>query len=42
MKIVVVGASGHAKVVLDLVERMGWDTVTGLIDSSRCGDWPPS
>lgn len=33
--ILVVGASGHAKVILDIVEKQGLYTVLGLIDSFR-------
>jgi sugar O-acyltransferase (sialic acid O-acetyltransferase NeuD family) len=34
-KIVVFGAGGHAKVVLDVLERTGRYTVVGLLDNSR-------
>ncbi|MBN2991573.1 acetyltransferase [Pseudomonas cedrina subsp. fulgida] len=34
-KILLVGSSGHAKVILDIVEKQGLYTVLGLIDSFR-------
>jgi sugar O-acyltransferase (sialic acid O-acetyltransferase NeuD family) len=34
-KILVVGSSGHARVILDIVEKQGLYTVLGLIDSFR-------
>lgn len=33
--IIIVGASGHAKVVIDLVEREGRFSIAGLVDRSR-------
>ena len=36
-RIVVFGASGHAKVVLDIIKRMGQHEVVGIIDGSRAG-----
>lgn len=35
MNIVIVGSSGHAKVVIDVVEREGLHTIVGLIDAFR-------
>ena len=32
-RIVVIGASGHAKVVVDVIEREGKVAILGLIDS---------
>lgn len=34
-KIVVIGASGHAKVVVDVIEREGKNIILGLIDSFK-------
>lgn len=34
-KIVVIGASGHAKVIIDIIEREGKYTIIGLIDSYK-------
>jgi sugar O-acyltransferase (sialic acid O-acetyltransferase NeuD family) len=34
--IFVIGASGHAKVAIDAIERMGGLRIAGLIDSLRC------
>ncbi|NPV85251.1 MAG: acetyltransferase [Anaerolineae bacterium] len=35
MNIVVVGSSGHAKVVIDIIEREGQYTIAGLLDDFR-------
>ncbi len=34
-KIVIVGSSGHARVIIDIVEQQGRDQLVGLIDSFR-------
>jgi sugar O-acyltransferase (sialic acid O-acetyltransferase NeuD family) len=34
-KIVIIGASGHAKVIIDLVEKEGRYAIAGLLDMSR-------
>ncbi len=36
-KIVIFGASGHARVVLDIIKRMDQYEVIGIIDGSDCG-----
>lgn len=36
-KIVIFGASGHARVVLDIINRMDQYEVIGIIDGSDCG-----
>lgn len=33
--IVIIGASGHAKVIIDIVERQGKYTIVGLLDQNR-------
>lgn len=37
-KIVIIGASGHAKVIIDLVEKEGRYAIAGLLDISRKPD----
>ncbi len=34
-RILVIGSSGHARVVIDLIEQRGQDTIVGVIDSYR-------
>ena len=43
MKLTVIGASGHGKVVADIAKKCGYDTIEFLDDNDsvkECGKWP--